>query len=136
MPGIPRPELQASELHGMLMGFMDLVFEHNGRYWVLDYKSNALGTTDSAYDETALQQAMAGHRYDVQAALYALALHRLLKSRMGPRYDPDQHLGGALYLFIRGIHGPASGTCTLTMSRELIEALEGMLEPVSTELVA
>jgi exodeoxyribonuclease V beta subunit len=136
MPGIPRPELQASELHGMLMGFMDLVFEHNGRYWVLDYKSNALGQTDSAYDVTALQQAMADHRYDVQAALYALALHRLLKSRMGPRYDPDQHLGGAVYLFIRGIHGPASGTCTLTMSRELIEALEGMLEPVNAELVA
>ncbi len=136
MPGIPRPELQTSELHGMLMGFMDLVFEHNGRYWVLDYKSNALGTTDSAYDETALQQAMAGHRYDVQAALYALALHRLLKSRMGPQYDPDQHLGAAVYLFIRGIHGPARGTCTLTMPRELIEALDAMLEPVSTELVA
>lgn len=134
MPGVARPQLQASTLHGMLMGFMDLVFEHDGRYWVLDYKSNALGPLDSAYDENSLQKAMADHRYDVQAAIYALALHRLLKSRLGLRYDPAQHLGGAAYLFIRGIHGPAGGTCTLTMPPELIEQLDAMLAPAHAEL--
>ena len=129
MPGVPRPSLQSSTLHGMLMGFMDLVFEHRGRYWVLDYKSNALGNDDAAYTTERLHAAMAEHRYDVQAAIYALALHRLLRSRLGARYDPGQHLGGAAYLFLRGIHGPAGGTCTLTFSAEFLAALEAMLDP-------
>ncbi|RXL56260.1 hypothetical protein EO238_33755, partial [Citrobacter sp. AAK_AS5] len=50
----PRPALPQRELHGMLMGFADLVFEHDGRYWVLDYKSNSLGEDGSAYDRAAL----------------------------------------------------------------------------------
>jgi len=129
LPGVPRPRLQTSMLHGMLMGFMDLVFEHEGRYWVLDYKSNALGADDSAYNADSLAGAMADHRYDVQAAIYGLALHRLLRSRLGADYDPAQHLGGAVYLFLRGIHGPAGGTCTLTLPPECLDALDAMLDP-------
>lgn len=129
MPTVERPGLQSSSLHGMLMGFMDLVFEHDGRYWVLDYKSNALGTEDSDYDSPALMQTMAEHRYDVQAAIYALALHRLLKARMGSRYVPSRHLGGAAYLFLRGIHGPAGGVCTLEFPEALLKELDSMLEP-------
>ena len=136
MPGVPRPSLQTSTLHGMLMGFMDLVFEHRGRYWVLDYKSNTLGNDDAAYSTERLHAAMAEHRYDVQAAIYALALHRLLRSRLGARYDPAQHLGGAAYLFLRGIHGPAGGTCTLTFSAEFLAALEAMLDPAEPALPA
>jgi exodeoxyribonuclease V beta subunit len=132
MPGVPRPSLQSSTLHGMLMGFMDLVFEHRGRYWVLDYKSNALGNEDAAYSTERLQAAMAEHRYDVQAAIYALALHRLLRSRLGASYDPEQHLGGAAYLFLRGIHGPAGGMCTLNFSAEFLAELDHMLDPVET----
>jgi exodeoxyribonuclease V beta subunit len=129
LPGVPRPRLQTSTLHGMLMGFMDLVFEHEGRYWVLDYKSNALGADDSAYNADSLAGAMAEHRYDVQAAIYGLALHRLLRSRLGAAYDPAQHLGGAVYLFLRGIHGPAGGTCTLSLPPECLDALDAMLDP-------
>lgn len=128
LPGVPRPRLQSSTLHGMLMGFIDLVFEHQGRYWVLDYKSNALGQDDAAYSTERLHAAMAEHRYDVQAAVYALALHRLLRSRLGDRYRPEQHLGGAVYLFLRGIHGPASGTCMLTFPSEMLAALDAMLD--------
>ncbi|MDB5999200.1 MAG: exodeoxyribonuclease subunit beta, partial [Rhizobacter sp.] len=61
----PRPALPARQLRGMLMGFADLVFEHEGRYWVLDYKSNALGSRDADYHRGALESAMAEHRYDV-----------------------------------------------------------------------
>ncbi len=129
LPGVPRARLHASSLHGMLMGFMDLVFEWEGRYWVLDYKSNALGHDDSAYDSDHLHAAMVEHRYDVQAAVYTLALHRLLRSRLGQAYDPLQHLGGAVYFFIRGIHGPAGGTCTLTVPPACLAALEAMLDP-------
>ena len=93
----------------MLMGFADLVFEHGGRYWVLDYKSNWLGDGDAAYTPDALEAAMASHRYDVQAAIYLLALHRLLRSRLGAAYDPARQLGGAIFLFLRGINGPTRG---------------------------
>lgn len=134
MPTVERPSLQTSTLHGMLMGFMDLVFEHEGRYWVLDYKSNALGTDDAAYDSQGLMQTMAMHRYDVQAAIYTLALHRLLKRRLGSAYDPERHLGGAVYLFLRGIHGPAGGTCILSFSVELLQALDAMLEPATAAI--
>jgi exodeoxyribonuclease V beta subunit len=127
LPGVARPQLPDAQLHGMLMGFADLVFEHAGRYWVLDYKSNHLGVDDAAYTAEALDQAMAKHRYEVQAALYMLALHRLLRSRLGESYDPAQHLGGAVYLFMRGIDGPASGCCCLPAPVALMDGLDAML---------
>ena len=116
LPGVARPSLAERQLRGMLMGFADLVFEHGGRYWVLDYKSNHLGDQDAAYDAAALAQAMALHRYDVQGALYMLALHRLLKARLGSSYQPEQQLGGAVYLFLRGVQGPERGVCLLPPS--------------------
>ena len=128
LPGLQRPALPQSQLHGMLMGFADLVFEHDGRYWVLDYKSNHLGPDDAAYTTESLQGAMAAHRYDVQAALYLLALHRLLRARLGADYDPGRHLGGAVYLFLRGIEGVAGGCCTLPAPLPLLHALDAMLD--------
>lgn len=107
LPGQERPALPQRQLHGMAMGFADLVFAHGGRYWVLDYKTNALGPDGSAYTPRALAAAMLEHRYDVQAALYTLALHRLLRERLGTAYDPAQQLGGALYFFVRGLDGQA-----------------------------
>ena len=127
LPGVPRPALAAGQLHGMLMGFADLVFEHAGRYWVLDYKSNHLGSSDAAYTPAALRLAMAQHRYDVQAALYLLALHRLLRQRLGAAYRPRQHLGGAVYFFVRGLHGPSHGLCVLPAHEPLLDALDAML---------
>ena len=127
LPGQERAGLPKRTLHGMLMGFADLVFQHEGRYWVLDYKSNHLGTDGAAYHVDALTQAMAAHRYDVQAALYLLALHRLLRQRLGAAYDPAQHLGGAVYLFLRGIDGPASGVFTVTPPLALLAALDQLL---------
>ena len=125
--GRERPVLPERELRGMLMGFADLVFEHGGRYWVLDYKSNSLGTRDADYHDDALEAAMAAHRYDVQAAIYLLALHRLLRARMGSRYDPTRHLGGAVYLFLRGIQGPASGCVLVPPHLPLLDGLDTLL---------
>jgi exodeoxyribonuclease V beta subunit len=127
LPGVERPALAERQLHGMLMGFADLVFEHQGRYWVLDYKSNFLGEGDSSYDSVALANAMAEHRYDVQAAIYMLALHRLLKLRLGESYQPEEHLGGAVYLFLRGIKGPKRGVCLLTKCTPLMDELDALL---------
>ncbi|SEG76464.1 exodeoxyribonuclease V subunit beta [Marinobacterium lutimaris] len=111
LPGEPRPELEWGQLNGMLKGFIDLLFEHEGRYWVADYKSNWLGTDSSAYTESAMREAILHKRYDLQYVLYTLALHRLLKSRL-PDYAADpaagyqQYVGGSLYLFLRGIEEP------------------------------
>jgi exodeoxyribonuclease V beta subunit len=118
-PTYARVALDSRQLEGMLTGFMDLVLRHAGRYYVLDYKSNRL----PGYEPRQLQQAMLAHRYDVQAVLYVLALHRLLKSRLAG-YDFDQHIGGALYLFLRGVDQPGSGLLHLSPSRELIESLD------------
>ncbi|QNA89458.1 hypothetical protein G4G28_15015 [Massilia sp. Dwa41.01b] len=124
----PRPTLPERALHGMLKGFADLVFEYEGRYWVLDYKSNALGSGDAAYTKRAMEEGMAGHRYDIQGAIYMLALHRLLKSRLGDAYDPAQQLGGAIFLFLRGIANPAThGCCLLEPDIELLDGLDQLL---------
>ena len=127
LAGRPRPPLPERLMNGLLMGFADLVFEHEGRYWVLDYKSNALGDSDAHYHPAALEAAMAEHRYDVQAALYLLALHRLLRQRLGAGYRPAQHLGGAVYLFLRGMRGPAAGCYHLPAPLALLDALDQAL---------
>jgi len=128
LPGIDRARLPARSLHGMLMGFADLVFEHEGRFWVLDYKSNHLGPSGAAYDAQSLAAAMLDHRYDVQAAIYLLALHKLLKSRLGTSYDPAKQLGGAIYYFLRGIDGPAAGVHLEVATVEFLDAMEDLLE--------
>ncbi len=127
LAGRDRPALPQRELRGMLMGFADLVFEHGGRFWVLDYKSNHLGPGDADYGADALEAAMAQHRYDVQAALYLLALHRLLRNRLGENYDPSTQLGGAVFFFLRGFRGPALGTCHLVPPPALLADLDALL---------
>jgi exodeoxyribonuclease V beta subunit len=113
----------------MLKGFADLVFEHEGRFWVLDYKSNALGAGDAAYHQSALVAAMAEHRYDIQGAIYMLALHRLLQSRLGDSYDPAEHLGGAIFLFLRGIANAQTHGCYLIEpDPELLDGLDSLLD--------
>lgn len=98
---------------------------------MLDYKSNRLAN----YLPEALQQAMLQHRYDVQAALYLLALHRLLKSRL-PDYDPAQHLGGALYLFLRGVDQPGCGLLHLNPPVELIHNLDAAFaQPIDPQVL-
>ncbi|MFB9885678.1 exodeoxyribonuclease V subunit beta [Balneatrix alpica] len=100
------PQLASYQVQGMVRGFIDLVFEHQGRYYLLDYKSNHLGEQAQDYLEPALALAMQSHRYDVQLALYQYALHAYLQQRL-PHYQPQQHLGGAYYLFLRGMNGQA-----------------------------
>ncbi|MEN3275231.1 MAG: exodeoxyribonuclease beta subunit, partial [Massilia sp.] len=125
---VPRPTLPERALHGMLKGFADLVFEYEGRYWVLDYKSNALGPNDDAYTKRAMEAGMAGHRYDIQGAIYMLALHRLLRSRLGADYDPARQLGGAVFLFLRGIANTSThGCCLLEPDVALLDGLDQLL---------
>ncbi|TKB47320.1 exodeoxyribonuclease V subunit beta [Ferrimonas sediminicola] len=122
-PGEPRPRLRPQLLDGMLKGFIDLTFEHRGRFYVADYKSNYLGADAQAYDLEAMKAGMLSHRYDLQLALYTLALHRLLASRIED-YDYDRHMGGGLYLFLRGMGQACQGVVSLRPERALIEAMD------------
>jgi len=96
-----------SSIDGFLRGFIDLVAGHDGVWYVLDYKSNWLGRRPEDYRRDRLKRAMAEHRYPLQYLLYLTALHRYLSVRL-PDYDYDEHVGGAFYLFLRGID-PAAG---------------------------
>ncbi|MDR3580503.1 MAG: exodeoxyribonuclease V subunit beta [Oryzomonas sp.] len=87
---------------GMLQGFMDMVFEHNGRYYIIDWKSNHLGYRREEYGPAGLRESMARHAYILQYHLYTLALDRMLRLRL-PGYDYDTHCGGAVYVFLRGV---------------------------------
>ncbi|SDN59151.1 DNA helicase/exodeoxyribonuclease V, beta subunit [Halomonas shengliensis] len=123
--GAARPALERDRLNGMLKGFIDLVVEHEGRFYVLDWKSNHLGRDDEAYSEAAMAEAVREKRYDLQYCLYLLALHRLLRARL-PDYDIDRHLGGALYVFLRGLHAPSRGVHRERPPRRLIEDLDAL----------
>jgi exodeoxyribonuclease V beta subunit len=102
--------LLASELRGYLTGSLDLVFRHRAadgvtRWYVADYKTNWLGPTANDYRPDVLDLEMQRHHYPLQALLYLVALHRYLRWRVAG-YSPDQHLGGVLYFFLRGMVGP------------------------------
>ena len=121
---------------GFLTGSIDLVFQapaeaDGGRWWVLDWKSNWLGERDGAgqpracgprhYGPEAMALLMADRHYPLQAHLYLVALHRLLAWRL-PHYDPEQHLGGYAYVFLRGTPGPEAAD-TGPQRRPLAEKL-------------
>jgi exodeoxyribonuclease V beta subunit len=128
LPQQPRPPLEPHTLVGQIKGFMDLVFESDGRFYVLDYKSNWLGDTDDAYAPDRLAQTLLAARYDVQMVLYLAALHRHLQDRLAD-YDPALHLGGAFYLFVRGIDSPGAGVYFYRPEPGVLAALDALLAP-------
>jgi len=99
--GYPMPSLPAQTLTGFLRGFIDVVLTVEGRYYVVDYKSNRLGLHREAYDEGGLRGAMDSHHYAFQYLIYAVALRRLLRQRLGP--SGAAAFGGVRYLFLRGM---------------------------------
>jgi exodeoxyribonuclease V beta subunit len=121
------PPLDFRDVRGMLKGFIDLVFRHNGRYYLLDYKSNWLGESSEAYTQSAMAQAMQAHRYDLQYQLYTLALHRYLRHRIAG-YDYEQHFGGVIYLFLRGVDRdvPGQGIFATRPDVQLISQMDAL----------
>ncbi|MEO8602295.1 MAG: UvrD-helicase domain-containing protein [bacterium] len=116
-------------LAGYLRGFIDLVFQHDGRWYVVDYKSNDLGPRAADYAPTGLAAAMAQHDYILQAHLYAVAVHRYLGQRVAD-YDYRRHFGGVYYLFVRGMHPSRGATTGVVFDRptpDLIGALDALL---------
>jgi exodeoxyribonuclease V beta subunit len=117
-----------STINGYLKGFIDLVFEHDGQYFVADYKSNYLGAMPEAYGLEHCRQAMFEHHYHLQYLIYTLALHRYLQQRL-ENYDYDRDIGGVYYLFLRGMPGRQKraekyGIFYDKPARQLIEKLD------------
>ena len=108
--GYDVPRLAFRDLEGYLKGYIDLVFEHSGRYYVLDWKSNHLGYAPSDYGPAALQAAMAEHSYHLQYLLYSLAVDRYLRHRV-PGYRHDTH-SAACSTFSCAACGPIGSTPT------------------------
>jgi exodeoxyribonuclease V beta subunit len=91
--------LSEKTMCGYLTGFIDLICQHQGKYYVMDYKSNRL----ESYQQDSLIKAMREHNYGLQYWIYTLVLHLYLKKRM-PGYSYEQHMGGVKYLFVRGMN--------------------------------
>ncbi|PLX82691.1 MAG: exodeoxyribonuclease V subunit beta [Desulfuromonas sp.] len=90
-----------SRHHGMLHGFIDLIFRHKDRYYLVDWKSNYLGSQPEDYTPEALAVAMMANDYTLQYHLYLAALHRYLENHLCD-YDYTRHFGGVYYIFLRG----------------------------------
>lgn len=98
-----------THLYRYLRGEIDLVYEHAGRYYVVDYKSNFLGNSLSSYDENTLKHAMSKAGYWLQAAIYQVALHRFLSIRIQDYAgNEEKYLGPVEYVFLRGVYSSHS----------------------------
>ncbi|CAB3777758.1 exodeoxyribonuclease V subunit beta [Paraburkholderia fynbosensis] len=130
--GYPDVALEPGVLRGFVKGFIDMIVEYDGRFWIVDWKSNHLGDAAADYAAAPLEAAMASHAYHLQALLYTVALHRYLKTRVRD-YSYDTHIGGYLYLFVRGVRpqwrdadGPA-GVHTRRPAFELVALLDAAM---------
>ncbi|TLU84897.1 MAG: exodeoxyribonuclease V subunit beta [Chlorobium sp.] len=121
--------LHFKPVKGMVMGFMDMVFEEDGCYYLLDWKSNYLGNSPDDYSKTAMTQAMQSNLYPLQYLLYTVALNRYLSLRVSD-YQYSKHFGGVIYVFLRGVnseHGEALGFFRDLPPEGLIESLTDLL---------
>ncbi|HEY3498229.1 MAG TPA: UvrD-helicase domain-containing protein [Polyangiaceae bacterium] len=132
-PELPRHYAERVEalgfasLNGYLKGYIDLVFEHDGRFYVVDYKTNHLGDFSDEYHPTRLAAAMTDSHYFLQYHLYSLAVDRFLR-RFQPGYDYERGFGGVYYLFIKGMRPDATtGVFFEKPPRARMEALSAAL---------
>jgi exodeoxyribonuclease V beta subunit len=128
-PGNPRREWAESiagwrfeRFSGFLQGFIDLLFEKNGRWYVADYKSNRL----RSYESAAIEDAMLHHHYLLQSRIYCVALHRHLSHHL-EGYRPEIHFGGVVYLFVRDM--PNGGTWFERPDPAALQSLSNLFTP-------
>jgi exodeoxyribonuclease V beta subunit len=116
------------EVKGMLTGFVDLFFEHNGKYYILDWKSNFLGDKLEHYNPEKLNDAMNESNYHLQYCIYTVAMKQYLESKI-PGFDYETQFGGVIYLFLRGIRqGSDTGVFTAKLSLEEVNSIENIFQ--------
>ncbi len=119
-------------LAAYMKGFMDLVFEHEGRFHIIDWKSNWLGSTVADYDQKAMQSKIHEEFYDLQYHIYTVALDKFLRRRLSG-YDYEKHFGGVHYLFLRGLDvtQPQLGVFQDRPAKAVIDRLNQLFEPAN-----
>ena len=126
---------QRRRLEGLMTGMIDLTYVRDGRWYVLDYKSNRL----PGYSPDLLAIAMRHSEYDLQALIYTVALHRWLRFRLGAAYDYERDMGGIRYLFCRGLDAAGNGVHVDRFPFALVDALDALFaggEQAQAELAA
>jgi exodeoxyribonuclease V beta subunit len=121
--------LQFAPANGFMKGFIDLVFERAGRFYLVDWKSNWLGPDTASYAPENILTEMGRSFYNLQLSIYAVALHRYLRQRL-PGYDYETNFGGAFYIFLRGIdpEKPDNGIFSARPARKFIEQLNDIFD--------
>ena len=117
--------LQFTSANGFMKGFIDLIFEREGRFYFVDWKSNWLGIDSASYAPENIATEMAQNFYNLQLGIYAVALHRYLRRRLRG-YEYEKHFGGAFYIFLRGTEPgkPDNGIFFTRPPREFVEQLD------------
>jgi exodeoxyribonuclease V beta subunit len=126
--------IHSEQLEGFLKGFVDLIVRHDGRFYLIDYKSNWLGDRFANYEASALASAMTGGGYTLQYLIYTVALVRWLRFRDAD-FDYERDVGGVCYLFLRGIapgkkdaEGRPCGVFFARPQKSLIDELDRTFE--------
>ncbi|APC96870.1 exodeoxyribonuclease V subunit beta [Francisella frigiditurris] len=117
-------KLSNQKVFGMLHGFIDLIFEYNGKYYVADYKSNYLGDSLEDYSQEKMRQKNQDSFYDLQYLIYSVALHRYLSSNL-PSYSFDKHFGGVYYFYLRGFKD-GFGVYKTKIERSTLEKMDSI----------
>ena len=124
-----REDYRKMEENGYLNGLIDLIFRANGKYYILDWKSNKLGGSAEGFGEKEMEKEMLTHHYVLQYHLYVVATHRFLSSRMND-YSYERNFGGVYYLFVRGMNvGSGNGIYFDLPDLETVRILENFLVP-------
>jgi len=111
-----------------MIGFIDLIARQDGRYFIVDFKSNYLGDAPEDYHPDKLEHEMLASSYDLQYHIYTVALVKYLRTRLKD-FDYEKHIGGAAYLFVRGMKaGSANGVYFRKPKKETVELLEAILK--------
>ncbi|MDL1967623.1 MAG: exodeoxyribonuclease V subunit beta [Deltaproteobacteria bacterium] len=124
-------KLYFSPSEGFMKGYIDTIFQHNGRFYIVDWKSNFLGTGIKDYARDLLRETIKSNYYNLQYYIYTLALHQYLRWRM-PKYSYENDFGGVFYIFIRGVDsnsGPEFGIFNDVPKSRFIEKLGRALIP-------
>jgi exodeoxyribonuclease V beta subunit len=96
-------QLNFADISGFMHGYIDMVFEYENAFYIVDWKSNLLGTSIEAYHTKKLEDAVCSHLYFLQYNIYAVALHRYLKLLLRKTYRYEKNFGGVFYIFVRGV---------------------------------
>ena len=121
--------LRFDPVEGFMRGFIDLLFRFKDRYYLIDWKSNWLGSKAADYGPEGMRQAMLEHNYYLQYHLYTLAADLFLQKRL-PGYDYETHFGGVYYIFLRGID-PADPSCGIFRDRPAAATVKGLAALIS-----